>query len=109
MAGGGKQAPEVTVTVCVGSSCHVKGSRRVINGFSALLKKHAMEERVELKGSFCMERCGKGVNWKINETPITSATTDEAVTEFRERVIERLIRGAAPELPAGATEAEPDE
>jgi NADH-quinone oxidoreductase subunit G len=91
-----RKRARLTVTVCVGSSCHVKGSRRVINGFCALLKEHGLEERVELKGSFCMERCGKGVNWKIGDTPITSATTDEAVAAFRDRVVGRLLRGRRP-------------
>ena len=77
----------ITVTVCVGSSCHVKGARNVIMQFNDLLKEHKLEEKVELKGSFCMERCGEGVNWQINNEKITSATVEEAVKVFEEKVI----------------------
>jgi len=84
----------VTVTVCVGSSCHIKGARNMIMRFNALIEEHGLQEQVELKGSFCMERCGEGVNWQIDDEPMTSAGVDEAVAVFRERVIEPAIRRA---------------
>jgi NADH:ubiquinone oxidoreductase subunit E len=55
--------------------------------FDELLKKHKLENKVELKGSFCMERCGEGVNWQINDEPYTSASVEEAVRTFTEKVI----------------------
>jgi NADH:ubiquinone oxidoreductase subunit E len=76
-----------TVTVCVGSSCHLKGARQVIARFNELLTEHGLQEKVMLKGSFCMERCGEGVNWQIDDAPLTSATVDEAVAIFRQRVL----------------------
>lgn len=82
----------ITVTVCVGSSCHIKGARDVILRFDGLLKQHGLLDRVELKGSFCMERCGEGLNWQIDETPMTSAGVEEAVQSFNERVVEPLTR-----------------
>jgi NADH-quinone oxidoreductase subunit G len=78
------------VTVCVGSSCHLKGARDVIGRFSELLARHGLTDRVMLKGSFCMERCGEGVNWQIDDEPLTSADGDEAVAVFRRKVLEPL-------------------
>ena len=78
----------ITVTVCVGSSCHIKGARDVIMRFDELLKKHSLENKVELKGSFCMERCGEGVNWQIDDEPQTSLDVDDAVKTFQARVID---------------------
>jgi NADH:ubiquinone oxidoreductase subunit E len=75
------------VTVCVGSSCHIKGARDVIMLFNELVKEHKLEDRVELKGSFCMERCGEGVNWQINEEYFTSSSVEEAVKTFHEKII----------------------
>ena len=77
----------VTVTVCVGSSCHIKGARDLIMRFNALLKEHSLEDKVELKGSFCMERCGEGINWQINEQPFTSATVEDAVSTFKQKIV----------------------
>jgi NADH:ubiquinone oxidoreductase subunit E len=77
------------VTVCVGSSCHIKGARQVIDCFNELLKTHGLEERIELKGSFCMERCGEGLNWQIDEEQLTSASVEEAVEIFTRRFIKQ--------------------
>jgi NADH:ubiquinone oxidoreductase subunit E len=77
----------VTVTVCVGSSCHVKGAREMIERFNDLLTQHNLKEKVELQGSFCMERCGEGVNWQIDDVFYSSASVDEAVKTFEEKVI----------------------
>ena len=83
----------VTVTVCVGSSCHIKGSRDVIMRFNELLREYDLANEVELKGSFCMERCGEGVNWQINDEPITSSDVEDALKTFRERVVELVKDG----------------
>jgi NADH:ubiquinone oxidoreductase subunit E len=77
------------VTVCVGSSCHIKGARQVIDRFNELLKTHGLTNRIELKGSFCMERCGEGLNWQIDEEPLTSASVEEAVETFTRRFIQK--------------------
>jgi NADH:ubiquinone oxidoreductase subunit E len=79
-----------TVTVCVGSSCHIKGAREVIERFNRLLGERGLQDRVELKGSFCMERCGEGINWQIDRQPLTSGSVEEAVDIFLRRVVEPL-------------------
>ena len=75
------------VTVCVGSSCHIKGARQVIERFSELTKAHGLQDKLELKGSFCMERCGEGLNWQIGKELITSASVQEAVETFLRRFV----------------------
>ncbi len=94
----------VTVTVCVGSSCHLKGARGVIERFSKLLARHDLADEVVLKGSFCMERCGEGVNWQIDDEPLTSADEAEAVAVFRRRVLEPLGARSADEPDEGGPE-----
>lgn len=83
----------ITVTVCVGSSCHIKGARNVIMQFNELLKINNLGDRVELKGSFCMERCGEGVNWQIGDQNYTSATVEDAVMIFEKKVIQVAVDG----------------
>ena len=92
----------VTVTVCVGSSCHLKGAREVIERFNDLLSRHGLTDKVALKGSFCMERCGEGVNWQIDEEPFSSESTDEAVTVFRQKVLDPLGISADDQSEGGA-------
>ena len=52
----------MTIKVCVGSSCHLKGSYDVIEAFTEVLKKYDVEDVVELQASFCLGHCAKGVN-----------------------------------------------
>ena len=49
------------LTVCIGSSCHIKGSREVVEQFQQLIAQHGLDGSVELAGTFCMGRCREGV------------------------------------------------
>ena len=47
------------VLICIGSSCHVRGSKDVIETFTRLTKEHGDVADIELSGSFCMGACSK--------------------------------------------------
>mgnify|MGYP002516590369 FL=1 len=49
------------VTVCVGSSCHLKGSRQVVEELRQLIADNKLEGKVDLAGTFCMGKCEQGV------------------------------------------------
>ena len=49
------------ITVCIGSSCHIKGSRQVVERLQELIAQNKLEDKVELSGTFCMGRCQEGV------------------------------------------------
>jgi NADH:ubiquinone oxidoreductase subunit E len=87
----------ITVTICVGSSCHIKGAREMIGRFNDFLTKEGLEDKVELKGAFCMERCGEGINWKINDEIITSPSVEEGAKMFRKKVLKALKENAVKE------------
>lgn len=86
----------ITVTVCVGSSCHIKGAREMITRFNDFLIKEGLEDKVELKGSFCMERCGEGINWKIGNEILSSPSAAEGAKMFRKKVLGTLKKKKAP-------------
>ena len=89
----------ITVTVCVGSSCHIKGAREMITRFNDFLTKEGLEDMVELKGSFCMERCGDGINWMIGDEILSSASAEEGAEMFRKKVLAAL-KEKTPKKPA---------
>lgn len=80
----------IEITVCVGSSCHVRGSHQVIKAYSSLIEELNLKEHVELKGSFCMERCTEGMNLKINDDFFSISTPEEARKLFDEKVLSQL-------------------
>ena len=49
----------VKVTVCIGSSCHLKGSRQVVEELQYLINTHDLDARVELAGTCGMGKCGE--------------------------------------------------
>lgn len=49
----------VKVTVCIGSSCHIKGSRQVVEGLQYLINNNNLKGEIELNGTFCMGRCSE--------------------------------------------------
>lgn len=57
----------MVVTICIGSSCHLKGSREIVHTLESLIKEYKMEEQVQLTGSFCMGECVKGVCVKVDD------------------------------------------
>ena len=80
----------VEITVCVGSSCHIKGSRKLIDRFNKLIKRYKLEDKVMLKGSFCLEHCRDGFNWKIGERMFSCKDVKDAEEIFRQEIIKPL-------------------
>ena len=58
----------MNVTICIGSACHIKGSRKIVECFQDLIEKNNLGSVIELNGSFCMGNCKNGVCVKIDDT-----------------------------------------
>ena len=67
------------ITVCIGSSCHIKGSRQVVEQLQRLIADNDLGEKVELGGTFCMGKCQVGVCVTVNGEfhSVTPETTEE--------------------------------
>ena len=68
------------ITICIGSSCHLKGSRQVVEELQRLVKEHQLEEKVELAGQFCMGNCQNGVC--VTMEGQTYSLTPETTSDF---------------------------
>lgn len=56
----------IKIKVCIGSACHVKGSRRVVEGLQFLIAEAGLKDKINLGGVFCMGRCQEGVCATVN-------------------------------------------
>ena len=67
------------ITVCNGSSCHIKGSRQVIEQLQQLIADNNIKDKVELAGTFCMGKCQQGVCATLDGEffSLTPETTEE--------------------------------
>ncbi|MEG0541213.1 MAG: NAD(P)H-dependent oxidoreductase subunit E [Angelakisella sp.] len=68
------------ITVCIGSSCHLKGSRQVVEQLQSLIAREGFKEKVELCGTFCMGNCQNGVCVTMDDK--TFSLTPDTVEDF---------------------------
>ncbi len=68
------------VTVCIGSSCHIKGSRQVVEQLQSLIAENNLADKVELGGTFCLGECQRGVCVTVDGD--FHSVTPDTVTEF---------------------------
>ena len=47
----------IELSVCIGSSCHLKGSYNVIQTFMQLIEENNLHDKIDLKSRFCLKRC----------------------------------------------------
>ena len=65
------------IYVCVGSSCHIKGSYPIIELLKENIAKHHLENKVNLKASFCLGKCTNGVSIKVDDEIICGVTQEK--------------------------------
>lgn len=79
----------VTISICIGSACHLRGAHSVLEAFTALLEKYKVRGRVDIEGSFCQGNCTEGVVIKINDEVITNVAKDKVHDIFTSKVLGR--------------------
>ena len=77
------------VTVCIGSSCHIRGSKEVADKFIELVKANGLENDVEVSGTFCLGNCRNGVSVAIDDE-IFATTPEDAEAFFNEKVLSKV-------------------
>lgn len=73
------------ITVCIGSSCHIKGSHKVVEQLQYLIAQNNIGDKVDLGGTFCMGKCQQGVCVTVDDE--FHSVTPENVNEFFEKEI----------------------
>lgn len=79
----------MTVSICIGSSCHLKGSREIIKQLQDLVAKNKLEDQVNLSGCFCTGNCLNGVSVTIDDQ-VFSVDPKSTEAFFEKEVLGRL-------------------
>lgn len=77
------------VTVCIGSSCHIKGSRSVVEQLQYLIAENHLGDKVDLGGTFCMGKCQQGVCVTVDDAFFS--VTPDTVTDFFEKEVKAKL------------------
>ena len=79
------------IQVCVGSSCHLKGSAEIVQMFENAIAEHHIEDEVVLTGSFCIGKCNRvGVSVQINDDVHVGVTTENFREFFKKNVLDAI-------------------
>ena len=81
----------MTVTICLGSACHVKGSPLVLEALEKLIQAHDLKNKVTLSGTFCTGNCQKGVCVKVDGELFS--VSPETVNDFFAKEILAKVQG----------------
>ena len=78
----------IFVQVCVGSSCHFKGSQDIVELFEKAVKDHNIEDEVVLSGSFCIGKCNRvGVTVQVDDEIHVGITRENFKEFFTENIL----------------------
>ena len=79
------------IQICVGSSCHIKGSAEIVELLQAAVAENHLENDVTLAGSFCIGKCNRvGVTVQVDEEVHTGVTKEGFKEFFQEHVLAKL-------------------
>ncbi len=77
------------ITVCIGSSCHIKGTRQVVEQLQYLISENNLSDKVELSGTFCMGKCQQGVCVTVDDE-FFSVSPESTKEFFEENVLAKV-------------------
>lgn len=83
----------MVIEICIGSSCHLKGSRELVDLFTNEIEKRNLKDKITLKGSFCKGKCNReGVTIQVDDDIYTGITPDKFESFFENNVAKSIIK-----------------
>ena len=80
----------MNIYICVGSSCHIKGSYNIIQLMKDAIETHHLEGKVNLSAAFCLGRCTDGVTVKIDDEIICGLSVESFPDFFAQYVLTKM-------------------
>ncbi|MGN0569570.1 MAG: (2Fe-2S) ferredoxin domain-containing protein [Candidatus Fimenecus sp.] len=82
------------VQVCIGSSCHIKGSHDIVELLKAAVEKNNLQDEITLAGSFCIGKCNRvGVTVQVDDEVYTGVTKENFNEFFNDKILSEFQRG----------------
>ena len=79
------------VQVCVGSSCHLKGSADIVELLEKAIAEYHLEADVVLSGSFCIGKCNRvGVTIQVDDDVHVGVTTENFREFFKKNILSAI-------------------
>lgn len=79
------------VQICVGSSCHLKGSQEIVELLQEAVTENKLEDEVTLAGSFCVGKCNRtGVTVQVDDEIFVGITKESFKEFFAQNILAKL-------------------
>ena len=78
------------ISICIGSSCYIKGAYYVVEDFKSFIEEYKLQEKIELHASFCLEQCTEGVCVKRWDEVILSVNKENTREIFEKEIMTKL-------------------
>ena len=101
--GTARAADPLKVTVCVGTSCFVKGSQAILKRLLAEVENRGLDHAVDVRASFCFEACDRGPSVQIGGKRLEHCTAEQALATFEEALVKLGVPGEATGPAGGCT------
>jgi NADH-quinone oxidoreductase subunit G len=91
-----KNKRNLEISVCVGTGCYLRGAYDVMQKLHQIVKREGLGQSLELKATFCLERCDKGVSIKVGDQILTGVSPENLGMVFQRQIkplIERNSNG----------------
>ena len=88
-----EEGEKMIIQICVGSSCHIKGSPEIVELFQKAVAEYNLDDEITLAGSFCIGKCNRvGVTVQIDDDIHVGVTKENFKEFFKENVLDILKR-----------------
>ena len=78
----------MNIQICVGSSCHIKGSPEIVELLTKAVEENNLQNEVTLAGSFCIGVCNRtGVTVQVDDEIHTGINRDNFKEFFNDKIL----------------------
>ncbi|MBR5521277.1 MAG: NAD(P)H-dependent oxidoreductase subunit E [Oscillospiraceae bacterium] len=81
----------MVIQVCVGSSCHLKGSQLIVELLQKAIRANGLENEITLVGTLCVGKCNRvGVSVQVDDDIFAGITAENFGDFFAENILKKL-------------------
>jgi NADH-quinone oxidoreductase subunit G len=89
----GAMARKVDVSVCLGTSCFLRGSEKLLRGLMRHAEENGLDKVVDIRGHFCFEQCDNGPSVTVDGQHVEQCTL-----EWARELLDQRVAGLAAEV-----------
>ena len=83
----GSAAQKISVDVCLGTNCHVRGGGKILSALITYVQDHGLRQHVDVNASFCYEQCDRGPVVRVGSKVLDHCTLESVIQVMNDKLI----------------------